>query len=72
MTTMVIMLNLAMALPATLVLVATAVLLSRSSPDEAEEEGRADGRGPFRRRLASNGSQRTAASIATATNSSAR
>ena len=66
MTTMAIMLNLAMAVPALLVLVATAVLVLRSS-DAADEEGRADGRGPSRRLP-----QRTAASIATATNSSAR
>ena len=50
MTTMAIMLSLAMALPATLVLVATAVLVLRSSPDAPGEEGRADWRGPFRRR----------------------
>jgi hypothetical protein len=66
MTTMAIMLNLAMAVPAVLVLVATAVFVLRASPDAADEEGRADWRGPFRHR------QRTAASIATATNSSAR
>ena len=67
MTTMAIMLNLAMAVPAMLVLVATAVFVLRASPDAADEEGRADWRGPFRARL-----QRTPASIATATNSSAR
>ncbi|HET6864751.1 MAG TPA: hypothetical protein VFH80_02470 [Solirubrobacteraceae bacterium] len=67
MTTMAIMLNLAMAVPAVLVLVATAVFVLRASSDAADEEGRADWRGPFRHRL-----QRTAASIATATNSSAR
>lgn len=66
MTTTAIMLNLAMAVPALLVLVATAVLVLRS-PDAAGEEGRADGRGPSARLP-----QRTAASIATATNSSAR
>jgi len=67
MTTMAIMLILAMVVPAMLVLVATAVLVLRSSSDAAGEEGRADWRGPFRRL-----SQRMAASIATATNSSAR
>jgi hypothetical protein len=67
MTTMAIMLNLAMAVPAMLVLVATAVFVLHASPDAADEEGRADWRGPFRRQP-----QRTAASIATATNSSAR
>lgn len=77
MTTMAIMLNLAMAVPATLVLVATAVFVLRASPDAADEEGRADWRGPFRRSQPRAGgfplgSQRTAASIATATNSSAR
>ncbi|HJS93358.1 MAG TPA: hypothetical protein VJ741_03780 [Solirubrobacteraceae bacterium] len=50
MTTMAIMLNLAMAVPAMLVLVATAVFVLRASPDAADEEGRADWRGPFRRR----------------------
>lgn len=67
MTTMAIMLNLAMAVPALLVLVATAVFVLRASSDAADEEGRADSRGPFR-----GPTQRTAASIATATNSSAR
>ena len=71
MTTTAIMLNLAMAVPAMLVLVATAVFVLHASPDAADEEGRADWRGPFRRRPEM-GSQRTAASIATATNSSAR
>jgi hypothetical protein len=72
MTTMVIMLNLAMAVPAVLVLVATAVLVRLSSPDEGDEGGRADWRGPFRRPVPCPRIQRTAASIATATNSSAR
>lgn len=67
MTTIAIMLNLAMAVPAVLVLVATAVFVLHASPDASDEEGRADRRGPFRP-----GPQRTAASIATATNSSAR
>ena len=66
MTTMAIMLNLAMLVPAALMLVATAVFVLRASPDAADEEGRADWRGPLRP------PQRTAASIATATNSSAR
>jgi hypothetical protein len=48
MTTMAIMLNLAMAVPAALVLVATAVFVLRASPDAADEGGRADRRGPFR------------------------
>ena len=53
------------------VLVATAVFVLRASLDAADAEGRADWRGAFRRqpRL---GAYRTAASIATATNSSAR
>jgi hypothetical protein len=71
MTTTAIILDLAMALPATLVLLATAVLVLHSSPDVGDEEGRADWRGPFRHRPWI-GPQRTAASIATATNSSAR
>ena len=50
MTTMAIIFNLAMAIPALLVLVATVVLVLRSSPGEVGEEGRADWRGPFRRR----------------------
>ena len=49
MTTMAITLNLAMAVPAMLVLVATAVFVLRASPHAADEEGRADWRGPFRR-----------------------
>jgi hypothetical protein len=67
MTMVAILLNLAMVVPAALVLVAVAVLMPRLSREVADEEGRADWRGPFRPRL-----QRTAASIATATNSSAR
>jgi hypothetical protein len=69
----VIMLNLAMSLPALCVLIGVALVVLRPGPDPPSEEGRADRRGPFRRRL-EDGSpvQRTAASIATATNSSAR
>jgi len=67
MTMVVIMLNLAMVVPAALVLVAVAVVMPRLSNEVADEEGRADWRGPSRRLP-----QRTAASIATATNSSAR
>jgi hypothetical protein len=74
MTTIVIVLNLAMALPAAAMLLATAVLV-RAWPDNPGGEGRADWRGPSGPRRAGVGSgllQRTAASIATATNSSAR
>ena len=67
MTMTVIMLNLAMSLPAVVVLIAAPVLALRLCPDTPGEEGRADWRGPFRRPV-----QRTAASTATATNSSAR
>ena len=67
MTMTVIVLNLAMSLPAALVLMATVLLVIRGEPDPPREERRADWRGPFGRQL-----QRTAASIATATNSSAR
>lgn len=68
----VIILNLAMSLPAVIVLTAAAVLVLRSRPDPPGEEGRADGRGPFGRHFEFRWIQRTAASIATATNSSAR
>lgn len=51
MTMVVIMLNLAMVVPAALVLVAVAVLMPRLSSEVADEEGRADWRGPFRPRL---------------------
>ena len=75
MTMTVIILNLAMSLPAVMVLIGAAMLVLRSCPETPGEEGRADSdwRGPFRRRLAAwLPVQRTAASIATATNSSAR
>jgi hypothetical protein len=68
----VIVLNLAMSLPAALVLIATALFVIRAAPDPPGEEGGADRRGPFGRLLEYRKVQRTAASIATATNSSAR
>lgn len=71
MTTTAIILNLAMSLPAVVVLIAVTLLVLRTGPD-SPPEGRADGRGPFGRHLAGRVIQRTAASIATATNSSAR
>jgi hypothetical protein len=67
-----IILNLAMSLPAMVVLAAAAVLVLRGCPDSRGEEGRADWRGPFGRHPHERRIQRTAASIATATNSSAR
>jgi hypothetical protein len=72
MTTTVVMLNLAMSLPALVVLIAAAVHVLRPGPDPPGEEGRADWRGPFGRHLDGRSCQRTVASIATATNSSAR
>ena len=72
MTMTVIMLNLAMSLPAALALMATAPSVLRTAPDPSTEVGRADWRGPFGRHLGCHRVQRTAASIATATNSSAR
>lgn len=72
MTTTVIMLNVAMSLPAVVVLSTAAVLVLRQGPETHEEEGRADWRGPFGRHPDERRNQRTAASIATATNSSAR
>ena len=72
MTMTVIMLNLAMSLPAVAGLIATAVLVWRLCPPGPWQEGRADWRGPFGRHLVRHRIQRTAASIATATNSSAR
>ncbi len=67
----VIILNLAMSLPAALVLMATALFGIGTAPGPSGE-GRADWRGPFGRHLDFGRIQRTAASIATATNSSAR
>lgn len=72
MTNTVIILNLAMSVPAVLVLIATALCVLRLCPATPGEEGRADWRGPFRRPFAGGPCQRTAASIATATNSNAR
>lgn len=72
MTVTVIMLNLAMSLPAVAVLMATWLIVLRPGPDPRDEEGRADWRGLFRPLLDDRLIQRTAASIATATNSSAR
>lgn len=72
MTTTAIILNLAMSLPAVGVLVVTALLVLRPAPGSSDEEGRADWRGPSRPSLSRPAVQRTAASIATATNSSAR
>jgi len=73
MTTTVIILNLAMSLPALVVLIAAAAVVLRPGPDPPGEEGRADWRGPSGRYLDRRRQiQRTAASIATATNSSAR
>jgi hypothetical protein len=72
MTTTVIILNLAMWLPALVVLIAAAARALRPGPHPPGEEGRADWRGPFGRHLDDRQSQRTAASMATATNSSAR
>ncbi len=72
MTTIAIVLSLAMSVPAAVVLVLTAVLALRPWPETPGEEGRASWRGPFGRPLPWRLPQRTAASIATATNSSAR
>jgi hypothetical protein len=72
MTMTVIILNLAMWLPAVFVLMAAAARGMRPGPDLPIEEGRAEWRGPFDRQLDGRRVQRTAASIATATNSSAR
>ena len=47
MTMTVIMLNLAMSLPAVVVLIAAPVLALRLCPETPGEEGRADWRGPF-------------------------
>jgi hypothetical protein len=49
MTTTVILLNMAMAVPAALVFAALALLVVRPCPDMPGEEGRADWRGPSRR-----------------------
>lgn len=72
MTAMMIILNLATSLLAVGVLATAAGLALRLSPGSFDEEGRADWGGPPRRRLSRAVVQRTAASIATATNSSAR
>jgi len=72
MTITVIILNLAMSVPAVLVLIGTALFVLRQCPAVPGEAGRADWRGPFRRPFVGRPRQRTAASIATATNSSAR
>lgn len=72
MTTTVIMLNLAMSLPAALLLIGASLFVIRTAPDPPGEEGRADWRGFFRPLQDGVLIQRTAASIATATNSSAR
>jgi hypothetical protein len=72
MTMTVIILNLAMSLPALVALIAAALLVLRLCPENPGREGRADWRGPFGRRLDGRRIQCTAASIATATNSSAR
>jgi hypothetical protein len=72
MTTTVIILNLALSVLIALVLAATALFVLRIRPATPGEEGRAEWRGPFRRPVADRRCQRTAASIATATNSSAR
>jgi hypothetical protein len=72
MTTTVLILNLAMSLRALAVLGITALVILRQSPGSQGGEGRADWRGPFRPRIAARRCQRTDASIATATNSSAR
>jgi hypothetical protein len=68
----VILLNLAMSVPAVLVFLVLMRFVLRPWPGTPSEEGRAEGRGPSRCRLWIGPSQRTAASIATATNSSAR
>jgi hypothetical protein len=72
MTTTVLILNLAMSLPALAVLGMTALVVLRQPPGSQRWEGRADWRGPLRPRIGARRCQRTAASIATATNSSAR
>jgi hypothetical protein len=72
MTTTILILNLAMSLPALAVVGITLRFVLRPWPGPSNGEGRADWRGPFRGRLAWSPAQRTAASIATATNSSAR
>jgi hypothetical protein len=71
MTAIAIMLNLAMSLPAAVVLVVLVAVVHRKCPDTPYGEGRADWRGPSRGRVPYR-LQRMAASIATATNSSAR
>ena len=68
-------LNLTRSLPALAVLIAAAAHVLRPGPDPRGEEGRADWRGPFARHLDRRrdpGPQRSVASMATATNSSAR
>ena len=67
----VIIVNPATSLPAALQLIATALFGIGAAP-APPGEGRADMRGPFGRQLDCRRIQRTAASIATATNSSAR
>jgi hypothetical protein len=68
----VILLNLAMSLPAALAFLVLVLLVLRPWLGTPGEEGRADWRGPSRRPVSCRPDQRTAASIATATNSSAR
>lgn len=70
--TITLIVNLAMSLPAAVVLIAAGLLVRRLYPDSLSEEGRADWRGPFGRYAEDRRFQRTAASIATATKSSAR
>ena len=72
MTTTVILLNLAMSVPAAAIFVTVALLMPHLWPGNPGGEGRADWRGPSHRHLPCPRIQRTAASIATATNSSAR
>ena len=67
-----IILNLAMSLPAPVVLMVTAAQVLRPGPVPPGEEGRADRGGPFGRHFGGRRRQRTVASMATATNSSAR
>jgi hypothetical protein len=71
MTMTVIILSLAMSVPAGLLLLATSLFAFHAMPDPPEE-ARADWRRPSGRHLYTGRFQRTAASIATATNSSAR
>jgi hypothetical protein len=52
MTVTALILNLAMSLSATVVLVATAAVVLRAGPDPPNGDGRADWRGPFRLTLA--------------------